>query len=101
MPPPLVFSLAFALAGLVVIKLLPSAPGCSRAVAFATVALALAGVTAFATCAGLAAYAAERLPLGDEFVGYIWLSYLGFGAVVGSVLVALAALVARPDRPRG
>jgi len=99
--PPLIFSLAFALAGLAVIKVLPRAPGCSRAVALATVALALAGVTAFATCAGLAAYEAERLPLGDEFVGLIWLSYLGFGTVVGSVLVALASLVARSDRSRG
>ena len=100
MSPLLVFSVAFALAGLALTRLLPRAPGCSRATALATVGLALAGVTAFATSAGLAAYQAERLPLGDEFVGWIWLSHLGFGAVVGGVLVALASLVARPEHPR-
>lgn len=97
--PLVIFSLSFALAGWVVIRVLPSAPGCSRAVAVATTGLALAGVTAFAVSAGLAAYDAERLP--DAFVAPIWLAHIGFGVVVCSVFVALASLVADMGSRRG
>ena len=93
--------MAFALAGSLVTKVLPKAPGCSRAVAAATTALALAGVTSFAACAALAAYAEDRLPADDAVIETIWLSHMAFGAVVGCVFLAFASLVAMTGRQRG
>ena len=87
-------TLALISSGLVVSRLLPSCPGCSRAVAFGVSALGMAAVAAFTVSVALAAFQTQVLVPGDPFAAQVWLSGVLLGIVLGGVLAAAAMAVA-------
>jgi hypothetical protein len=87
-------TLALIGSGLVVSRILPSCPGCSRAVAFGVSALGMAAVAAVTVSVAVAAFQTQNLVPGDPFAAQVWLSGVLVGIVLGGLLAAAATAVA-------
>jgi hypothetical protein len=88
-------TLALVSSSLVVSRVLPSCPDCSRAVGFAVSALGMGAVAVFTLAIAIAALQTrQQLVPGDPFAALIWIAAVVVGVALGAVLTAAAAAVA-------